>query len=186
MGEGDRPWLLQLFHELGEHESERHTGRVQIVIAERIVDIDLIPQVEDGVASQLRQLLVIRRLADDPFEPELGREVPVWLEIVRDLAVDRAYSCTCSSDSLPFVWFTTQISITRLLYRREPRRRAASRADIVARFKGGPVIRARRVRLAGCFARASSWVRSRGCITSWNVNSSPTSCIACGSSRSAT
>ena len=65
---------LQLFDELGEHEAERHAARVQVVIAESILDVHLVPQVNDRVAAQLGQLLVIGPFANRAFEPELRPE----------------------------------------------------------------------------------------------------------------
>jgi hypothetical protein len=87
--EGDRPRLLELLDQLGEHEPERNAGGIGFVVAEGVLHVDLVPEIEDGVAPQLGQLVIVRVLADGPFETELGAHVPVGVVVLRDLAVDR-------------------------------------------------------------------------------------------------
>jgi hypothetical protein len=86
--EGDRPWLPELLDQLGEHEPEWSAGRVGLVIAEGVLHIDLVPEIDDGVALQLGQLGVVGVLADGPFEAELGAHGPVRVEVLGDLPVD--------------------------------------------------------------------------------------------------
>jgi hypothetical protein len=88
--EGDRPGLLEFVDDFGEHETERNAAGVQVVVAERIVDVDLVPQIDDGVAAQLRERLGVGVPADRAFQPQLRGDVPIRFEIVRDLPVDGA------------------------------------------------------------------------------------------------
>jgi hypothetical protein len=92
MRERDRPRLIKFFHELREHESEWNTARVEVVVPQRVVHIDVVPQVDDRVAAKLWESVGVRVLPDGALEAQFARDVPVRLEVMRNLPIDRADS----------------------------------------------------------------------------------------------
>jgi hypothetical protein len=69
--ERDRPRFAELFHHFGEDEAEGDAASIQVVVAERIVDVDLVPEIKDCVAAQLGEGFGVRPLAERAFETQL-------------------------------------------------------------------------------------------------------------------
>ena len=91
MGERHGPRLVHFLDELGENDAKGHARRIGLVEADRIVHVlDAVPEIDDRVAAELGQALLVGPLADAALEPELRMDVPMRAEVVRDLTVDGA------------------------------------------------------------------------------------------------
>jgi hypothetical protein len=62
------------------------------VVAQGVIDINAIPDVDDRVAAQVRYLDRVRLIGTATFEPEHGIHAPVGAKIFMDLPIDGANS----------------------------------------------------------------------------------------------
>ena len=59
------------------------------MVAESVVDILLVPQVDDGVAPHIQRRVGIRLLSRPTLQPDLDITVPILAEVLGELPVDR-------------------------------------------------------------------------------------------------
>jgi hypothetical protein len=91
--------LLRLAAHVEEDEAIGHVVGIAIVVALGIGDRGLVEQIDDPVAPPAREpargdaLVMVAAMAAllRPVEAKAGAELPVRLEILRELAIDRAH-----------------------------------------------------------------------------------------------
>src|SRR5262249_18797297 len=73
-----------------ENESIWNAAIVRVVISQGVVDIDFVPQIQNGVAPQVRKAVCRWLPVALPIETEPRGDTPVRLKIFGDLSIDRA------------------------------------------------------------------------------------------------
>jgi hypothetical protein len=87
VGKRHTPRFAQLLGELGEDKSIWNSTCVLVVIAQGIVDVGLVPQVENRVAAQIEHFQLARGLLATPLQPQRGSQTPIGFEVLGDLSV---------------------------------------------------------------------------------------------------